>query len=57
MRETDYEGLHILIRIEDMQEITDYCKGLGIMDKIILHDESDKDRIISEKGIFLCEQS
>lgn len=54
MRESDCEGIHVLIKIEDMQELTSYCKELGIMDKVILHDESDRDRILKEKGLVLC---
>jgi len=56
MREVDYEGLHILMKIEDMQEIADYCNEIGIMDKIILHDETDKS-ILDKKGLVIFDES
>jgi len=55
MRESDYEGLNILMRIEDMQEIVDYCNELGIMDKIILHDDTDKS-ILDKKDLVIYQE-
>ena len=39
-------SVHVIIRIEDMKELINYCNELGIMDKIVLRDIEDKDRII-----------
>jgi hypothetical protein len=53
------EGIHVVITIEKMQEISDYCKNLGISDKVFFHDIEDKDKFLEaakkQKGFFIME--
>ena len=41
-------SINVLIRIEDMQAVVDYCEELGIMNKVTLRDIADKDKVLEE---------
>ena len=47
--EFERDKINVLVPIEDMQEIYDYCKNLGIADIVSLHDIEDKERVLKGK--------
>ncbi len=67
LKESDFKDItkanriHIMVVIERMKEVSDYCKDLGIEDRIVLHDVEDIQdymediKNFNKKGIMIKE--